>query len=278
MFTLVTGDLGIVGRWRAVCVTALQRPNSDAAAIRIVVGIAAASLSVTVPLQLCVSRLNLFQVNPSDGEISVVNGDLLDRERIAFYYATLKAQDGMNATGTTLLEIELLDINDCIPTAIGVYNIFVNENTENVSIQLEATDNDEPGNNNSVIEYEILPSEFSGNFSINVTTGLITSISPLDREAINISQKGRIILTVKLYDLGIPSLSSNVSVTINVETDRFFRPRMRGLNSAPTSLHLTMGQRMRRRMHPLHPLCGANNASVGISARRNATGRIPTLV
>ncbi|CAJ0968172.1 unnamed protein product [Ranitomeya imitator] len=44
MFTLVTG---IVGRWRAVCVTALQRPNSDAAAIRIVVDIAAASLSVT---------------------------------------------------------------------------------------------------------------------------------------------------------------------------------------------------------------------------------------
>ncbi|CAJ0940824.1 unnamed protein product [Ranitomeya imitator] len=36
MFTLVTG---IVGRWRAVCVTALQRPNSDAAVIRIVVGL-----------------------------------------------------------------------------------------------------------------------------------------------------------------------------------------------------------------------------------------------
>ncbi|CAJ0948924.1 unnamed protein product [Ranitomeya imitator] len=43
IFTLVTG---IVGRWRAVFVTALQRPNSDAAAIRIVVGIAAASLNV----------------------------------------------------------------------------------------------------------------------------------------------------------------------------------------------------------------------------------------
>ncbi|CAJ0954697.1 unnamed protein product, partial [Ranitomeya imitator] len=46
MFTLVTG---IVGRWRAVCVIALQRPNSDAAAIRIVVWIAAASFSVKVP-------------------------------------------------------------------------------------------------------------------------------------------------------------------------------------------------------------------------------------
>ncbi|CAJ0966464.1 unnamed protein product [Ranitomeya imitator] len=43
MFTLVTG---IVGRWRAVCVTALQRPNSNAATIDIVVCIAAASLSV----------------------------------------------------------------------------------------------------------------------------------------------------------------------------------------------------------------------------------------
>ncbi|KAM4039483.1 cadherin-related family member 2 [Anomaloglossus baeobatrachus] len=163
------------------------------------------------------SILNLFEVNKSNGTISVVNGDLLDRERIAFYYATLRAQDGMNATGTTLLEIELLDINDCVPTAIGVYNIFVNENTDDVKIQLEAFDNDEPGNNNSVIEYEILPSEFSGNFSINVTTGLITSIGPLDREAIDISQNGRIILPVKLYDLGVPSLSSNVSVTINVE-------------------------------------------------------------
>ncbi|XP_056430684.1 cadherin-related family member 2 isoform X2 [Hyla sarda] len=163
------------------------------------------------------SILNLFQVNPSNGTISVVDGDLLDRERTPFYYATLRAQDGMNATGTTLLEIELIDINDCAPIAIGVYNIFVNENTDDIEIQLEATDNDEPGNNNSVIEYEILPSEYSGNFSINVTTGLITSLGPLDREAINISQNGRIVLTVKLYDLGVPSLSDNVSVTINVE-------------------------------------------------------------
>ncbi|KAM3925742.1 cadherin-related family member 2 [Leptodactylus fuscus] len=163
------------------------------------------------------SILNLFQVDSSNGTITVVNGDLLDRERTPFYYATLKAQDGMNATGTTLLEIELLDINDCVPAAIGVYNIFVKENIDYVNIQLEAFDNDEPGNNNSVIEYEILPSDLSGNFSINVTTGLITSLGPLDREAIDISQNGRIILTVKLYDLGVPSLSSYVNVTINVE-------------------------------------------------------------
>ncbi|CAJ0968072.1 unnamed protein product, partial [Ranitomeya imitator] len=55
MFTLVTG---IVGRWRAVCVTALQRPNNDAAAIRIVVWIAAASFSVKQYVQLLKNEYN----------------------------------------------------------------------------------------------------------------------------------------------------------------------------------------------------------------------------
>ncbi|CAJ0946479.1 unnamed protein product [Ranitomeya imitator] len=66
MFTLVTG---IVGRWRAVCVTALQRPNSDAAAIRIVVGIAAASLSVTPPEEANAKRaLGLHRSGPNSGD------------------------------------------------------------------------------------------------------------------------------------------------------------------------------------------------------------------
>ncbi|CAJ0944094.1 unnamed protein product [Ranitomeya imitator] len=78
MFTLVTG---IVGRWRAVCVTALQRPNSDAAAIRIVVGIAAASLSVT-----------LFQ-NSLKGIQSILNGSkmiLMETDLLGSLLAVLK--------------------------------------------------------------------------------------------------------------------------------------------------------------------------------------------
>ncbi|CAJ0915925.1 unnamed protein product, partial [Ranitomeya imitator] len=63
MFTLVTG---IVGRWRAVCVTALQRPNSDAAAIDIVVGIAAASLSVTVRSRAKIEKIRASLFNSSD--------------------------------------------------------------------------------------------------------------------------------------------------------------------------------------------------------------------
>ncbi|XP_075456893.1 cadherin-related family member 2 isoform X2 [Ascaphus truei] len=158
-----------------------------------------------------------FQVNTVTGEITVVDGSLLDRERRSLYYATLQAQDGMNATGTTLLEITVLDINDEIPKATGLYNVFVNENTDDISIQIEAFDADEPNTNNSRIQFRLLPGDASGNFTINITTGLITSLAPLDREAIDEAERGRIVLTVELYDLGIPSLSSYVNVTINVE-------------------------------------------------------------
>ncbi|KAM9311639.1 cadherin-related family member 2 [Gastrophryne carolinensis] len=163
------------------------------------------------------STLDFFVVNSFTGNLTVANGNLLDRERRSMYYATLQARDGMNATGTTLLEISLLDINDCAPEAIGTYNIFVHENTDEVYIEIRATDADEPGNNNSVIQFLLPEGEFSGNFSINTTTGIITSLAPLDREAINITQNGRIVLTVTLYDLGVPSLSSQVNVTVNVE-------------------------------------------------------------
>ncbi|KAM4676002.1 cadherin-related family member 2 [Discoglossus pictus] len=158
-----------------------------------------------------------FQVNSTTGKITVVNGGLLDRERRSLYYATLQAKDGMNATGTTLLEITLLDENDEIPMAIGLYNVFVNENTDNVSIQIEAFDADEPNTDNSRIKFRFLPGDMNSNFTVNENTGLITSLAPLDRESIDIEKKGRIELIVELYDLGVPSLSSNVSIFINVE-------------------------------------------------------------
>ncbi|CAH2277390.1 cadherin-related family member 2 [Pelobates cultripes] len=163
------------------------------------------------------SILENFRVDTSSGEISVVNGSLLDRERRSVYYATLQAQDGGNATSSTLLEITILDENDEIPTAIGTYNIFVNENVDDISIQIEAVDNDEPNTNNSFIEFHLLPSEYSGNFTVDLTTGLITSLTPLDREAINVTQNGRVVLTVELKDRGKEPLSSEVNITINVE-------------------------------------------------------------
>ncbi|CAJ0961262.1 unnamed protein product, partial [Ranitomeya imitator] len=85
MFTLVTG---IVGRWRAVCVTALQRPNSDAAAIDIVVGIAAASLSVKLRIGCSV------QPHRSTRSVQMLQHSGGDFMKSRLHYACEHASDG----------------------------------------------------------------------------------------------------------------------------------------------------------------------------------------
>ncbi|XP_030069021.1 cadherin-related family member 2 [Microcaecilia unicolor] len=163
------------------------------------------------------SILNVFTVNSSTGEISVRNGDLLDRETGAVYYATLQALDGMGQPGTTFLEINILDINDNAPVILGSYNVFVNENSGTVQLKILASDKDEFNTNNSIVEFEIMPNQFSRNFSIGQESGLLTNTIQLDREAINETLNGKIVLLVRAYDLGTPQLDSFINVTITVE-------------------------------------------------------------
>ncbi|XP_068933866.1 cadherin-related family member 2 [Petaurus breviceps papuanus] len=160
---------------------------------------------------------DIFQVNSSSGEITVKNGSHLNRELQPFYYLTLLAVDGGGLTGSTLLQIILLDINDNAPVVTGSYNIYVKEVTDNVAVTIQAYDNDELNTNNSEIHFKILPRPYSDNFTLDPVTGLLTNQGPLDREAIDPNLSGEIVLTVFVYDLGVPSLNTTVDVTINVE-------------------------------------------------------------
>ncbi|CAJ0929001.1 unnamed protein product [Ranitomeya imitator] len=77
MFTLVTGDLGIVGRWRAVCVTALQRPNrrcSDPDRCRYRCSVAKCDATLLrTPEEVPDTRLDLMDfLNPNSSECSMV--------------------------------------------------------------------------------------------------------------------------------------------------------------------------------------------------------------
>ncbi|CAJ0967076.1 unnamed protein product [Ranitomeya imitator] len=89
MFTLVTG---IVGRWRAVCVTALQRPNSDAAAIRIVI-----LLFPSQPPQ----TVGRFSVSPS-GELTIIDVQTGD----SGYYMCQAISVAGSILAKALLEVE----------------------------------------------------------------------------------------------------------------------------------------------------------------------------
>ncbi|XP_044517576.1 cadherin-related family member 2 [Gracilinanus agilis] len=160
---------------------------------------------------------DIFQVDPNTGEVTVKDGNLLDRELQSVYYLTLQATDGGGLTGSTLLHIIVLDINDNAPVVSGSYNIFVKEEEDNVTVTIQAYDNDEPDTNNSEIRFELLPGPYNNNFTLDPVTGLLKNQGPLDREAIDPLLLGKIVLTVLVYDLGEPSLNTTVNVTINVE-------------------------------------------------------------
>ncbi|XP_051027697.1 cadherin-related family member 2 [Acomys russatus] len=159
----------------------------------------------------------LFEVDPNSGNVTVKNGTLLDREKQAMYYLTLQATDGGNQSTTTTLQITLQDINDNPPVVRGSYNIFVPEEDGNVSVTIQAHDDDQPETNNSRLLFSLLPGPYSQNFSLDPDTGLLRNLKPLDREAIDPALEGRIVLTVCVADCGVPSLSTEVNVTITVE-------------------------------------------------------------
>ncbi|XP_074987313.1 cadherin-related family member 2 isoform X1 [Caretta caretta] len=161
--------------------------------------------------------LDIFAVNASSGEVLVHNGSLLDRETRSVYYATLQALDGGGMTGSTYLEITLQDANDNAPVVSGSYNVFVNEGQENISVQIQAFDNDEPGTGNSHLRFQLEPGAFSANFTIDPATGVLRSLGVLDREALGRVLQGKVVVTVRVHDLGEPQLSSLVNVTITVE-------------------------------------------------------------
>lgn len=82
-------------------------------------------------------------------------------------------------------------------------------------LSFQAIDNDEPDTPNSELGYRILPGLFSSNFTINETTGQMHSNEPLDREALD-DKDGQLVVTVEVYDHGVPPLSTQVNVTITV--------------------------------------------------------------
>ncbi|XP_060621583.2 cadherin-related family member 2 isoform X1 [Anolis sagrei] len=163
------------------------------------------------------SILSTFTVNEISGTILVANGSKLDWGIRSVYYATLQATDGGNLTGTTQLEISVIDINNNAPVVTGSYNVIVSEGQDNITVEIQATDKDDPDTDNSRLQFEILPGEFSSNFTINPDTGVLRSKGPFDREAIPLELNGKVVVTILVHDLGIPQLNTTVNVTFLVE-------------------------------------------------------------
>lgn len=74
-------------------------------------------------------RRELFDVHPDNGTIVVKNGQRLDREGTNSYSPTLQAKDLSDKIGTTVVMINILDINDQTPVMNReLYEAYVQEN------------------------------------------------------------------------------------------------------------------------------------------------------
>jgi hypothetical protein len=193
-------------------------------------------------------------MNPLTGVITVKHAaPSFDRELVARHYLTVEARDdlGRGNRNTVQLIVNIDDINDNAPAFLqNKYEAVLLENEDRFESPLivEASDNDlngqialrKPeenvfllddtfpcntcftlaGTRNSEIVYSLLAGEFSRNFTIDARRGVVTPARPLDYEALPINQGHREIfirplkLTVRARDLGTPSLSSDVPLTI----------------------------------------------------------------
>uniref|UniRef100_A0A8C3PLZ9 Cadherin-23 n=1 Tax=Calidris pygmaea TaxID=425635 RepID=A0A8C3PLZ9_9CHAR len=141
----------------------------------------------------------------------------LDFETMQRYTLTVIARDGGGEETTGRVRINVLDVNDNVPTfQKEAYLGALRENEPSVSqvVRLRASDEDSPPNNQ--ITYSIVQaSAFREYFDITVSEGygVISVNHPLDYEQL---ANGVIYLTVMAKDAGNPPLNSTVPVTIEV--------------------------------------------------------------
>ena len=182
-----------------------------------------------------------FRIEPETGIIRVLGDEQFDfDEDIREYTITVIASDrgGQEPNGSNeadevsgfdpnslinvndsllstlrVLVIAITDINDNAPKFLQAkYTTAVEEDEVNkiVILKVTAQDDDEIGTERSAVRYSIV-SGACGHFEINSTSGIITSVPPIDRET-NSSFE----FIVKAYDLGTPSLNSSVLVNVTI--------------------------------------------------------------
>lgn len=171
---------------------------------------------------------NLLNLNAATGAISINSpgGTAFDRELVAEHYLTVEARDdlGKGNRNTVQLVIHLEDVNDNAPKFLqSKYEAILMENKMSFEnpLVVEAKDVDLNGTRNSEVRYDLVDGEFRRNFTIDPVTGVIRPKYTMDFEAIRGGPGGNnakpIYLTVSASDGGMPSLSTQVPLTVYVQ-------------------------------------------------------------
>ena len=159
-----------------------------------------------------------FTIDGSNGQITVVDGSVLDHEGNAQYTLTVQVEDGTNTAASETVRIDLTDLNDTAPV-IGAGQVFaVDENAANTTVvgTVTASDADTVG---TLTDWQITNlADAGGNtvagavFTIDATSGQITVAdgSALDHESSN----AQYTLTVQVEDGTNTSASETVRIDL----------------------------------------------------------------
>ncbi|KAL0131096.1 hypothetical protein PUN28_002587 [Cardiocondyla obscurior] len=169
-----------------------------------------------------------FKVDPQTGDVETAKQ--LDRESIPVYDLTIGAIDtGVPPqTGTAMVHIELMDVNDNgpifdPPEVIGY--ISENEPAGTSIMTLSATDLDLPPNG-APFTYKLIGGRQNDMVTLDKHSGILRITRSLDRETMP-----QLDLTVEVEDSGIPRMKSEHTVVVIV-TDQNDSP------STPRSVHV----------------------------------------
>ena len=169
-------------------------------------------------LQYRITPSNQFEIVTEDVTCykypHLVSTQPLDREQAEFYLLRVEAFFGENASDNVSAEvrIHLLDINDNTPiftntTGYQVVSISELSLLGTQVLQVSAVDGD--AGTNAVISYNLRSP--SSVFVCNHITGSISLLTPIDYESDMVYY-----LTVVAHDSGMPNLSAEINITINV--------------------------------------------------------------
>ncbi|XP_061729707.1 protein dachsous [Cydia pomonella] len=154
-----------------------------------------------------------FTVEPLTGAIRTAGP--LDRETRASYLLNVKAASGNSASfDQTQVQITLEDVNDNTPEfGTSSVRVSVAESAVVGSVVYAARATDEDEGRNAQLTYQLVSATGPSNtFAVNAQHGLVTLLRPLDYENLV-----RHTLVISAKDGGVPSLSANLTLAVDVQ-------------------------------------------------------------
>jgi protocadherin Fat 4 len=215
-------------------------------------------LSTNADIGYSLGGSDLFTINSMTGEVFTTSAAGYDREMQDTYNLTVTATDAglpRRLSGSAIVVVEILDENDSPPVFDNAsYTASIGENLPpgTAIVELIATDVDI--GSNAKLVYSILTTSPILHFTLDPSSGVLSTTQPLDREVID-----TYLVTVLVSDGGNPSLNSSAQVEVIVLDDN---------DSPPSFQNTSYSGSVEENTSPDQPILrvAAGDADIGTNA------------